>query len=57
MRVGINCANLSANTLDMSLNLKFAIAIGLYCSMASAFDVFGIRINVFALKLGNKQPV
>jgi hypothetical protein len=41
----------------MILNFKFARAIGLYYSMASALGIFGIRIKVLALKLGIKQLV
>jgi hypothetical protein len=33
------------------------MAIGLYWSIVSAFGIFGMRIIVFALKLGDNQPV
>jgi hypothetical protein len=57
MREGIIRANLSAKILDITLNLKLTIAMGLYYSMESALDDFGIRITLLALKLGRIQPV
>jgi hypothetical protein len=50
-------ANLSARILEMILNLKFAIAIGLNCPIVSALGVLGIRTTVFELKLGINQLV
>ncbi|GAU21751.1 hypothetical protein TSUD_328760 [Trifolium subterraneum] len=48
-------ANLSARILEMILNLKFAIAIGLNCPIVSALGTLGINTTVFELKLGINQ--
>jgi hypothetical protein len=42
-------ANLSANTFEMILNLKLAMAIGLNWSIEFALGILGMRIKVLAL--------
>jgi hypothetical protein len=54
---GIRLANLSAMILDMILNLKLAKAIGLYWSIEVAFETFGRRAMMLALKPGKIQLV
>jgi hypothetical protein len=49
-------ANLSAMIFVMTLNLKLARAIGLYCSIESADDL-GINMIVLELKFGSIHPV
>lgn len=53
---GIIEESLSARIFEITLNLKFAIAIGLNCSTESALLTLGIRAIMLALKLGNNQP-
>jgi hypothetical protein len=53
---GIMEESLSAKIFDITLNLKFTIAIGLNCSAKSALLVLGIRAIILVLKLGNNQP-
>jgi hypothetical protein len=50
-------ASLSANILDIILNLKLAMAMGLNWFKEPALLVLEIRTRVLELKLGNNQPV
>jgi hypothetical protein len=54
---GIIEASLSAMILEMILNLKLAMAIGLYWSTEEALGVFGRRAIMLELKPGKIQPV
>lgn len=49
-------ANMSTKILEISLYLKLAIAIGLYCPMLLASLDLGIITKVLALKLGRIRP-